>query len=88
MPSKQIYPPFTDKDRILCSRCFGSLADIEKYGCDDTGYWFIAPCKQCGAKMKWYRDNNGETRTDNDADDEENAFAFYMEGDEIIMKAE
>ena len=88
MPSKHIYPPFMDKDSLLCSRCFGSLAAIEQYGSCDMGYWFIAPCKQCGAKIKWYRDNNGETRADRGADNEENAFGFYMEGDEIVMKAE
>ncbi|HMM07402.1 MAG TPA: hypothetical protein PKD52_12190 [Clostridiales bacterium] len=87
MPSKHIYPPFMDKDSILCSRCFGPLAAIEQYGSGDKGYWFIAPCKQCGAKIKWYRDNNGETRADGDAENEENAFGFYMEGDEIVMKA-
>lgn len=88
MPSKHIYPPFMDKDTILCSRCFGPLGTIEQYGSNDTGFWFIAPCKQCGSKIKWYRDNDGKTRADSDADNEENTFSFCMEGDEIVMKAE
>lgn len=88
MSSKQIYTAFSGNHKLLCSRCFGSLGEISKYGCDDQGYWFIAPCKQCGAKIKWYRDNDGQPLVEAAPESEENAFSFALEGDEIVMKAE
>ena len=61
---KKIHPAYQDGIHLLCSRCFGSLGEIIKYGHDNQGYWFIAPCKECGTKMKWYRTADGKTKTD------------------------
>lgn len=89
MPSKSIYAPFIDGNTLLCSRCFSQIGEIEKYGCDEKGIWFIAPCSTCGAKMRWYRDNNGKPRAEEKASSEENnAFSFHMENGEVTMKSE
>lgn len=64
---KKIYPPYMDGKKLLCSRCFNPLGSIEKYGHDDKGYWFIAPCKICQAKMKWYRRPDGTAQAESPA---------------------
>ena len=87
MFSKKIYAPFIDGSRALCSRCFSPLKPIEKYGKDDSGLWFIASCSCCGAKMRWYREDDGTSKTP-DAKDEENAFSFRIENGEVVMKTE
>lgn len=89
MPSKPIYAPFIENNTILCSRCFSQLGDIEKYGCDENGLWFIASCRSCGRKMRWYRNLDGTTKTiDAEESSNENAFSFHMENGEIVMKSE
>lgn len=90
MPSKPIYAPFIENQTILCSRCFSQLGEIEKYGCDEKGFWFIASCRSCGQKMRWYRDTNGIAKAEKSTEknNEENAFSFHMENGEIVMKTE
>ena len=81
---KKVYPAYQNGAQILCSRCFGRLDTITKYGHDDTGYWFIAPCKECGAKMKWYRLANGEAETEAAAK-EDGTFGLAMIDGELTM---
>ena len=91
MPSKPFYAPFIENQTILCSRCFSQLGEIEKYGCDEKGFWFIASCRGCGQKMRWYRDADGIAKApenEKKAEEEENAFSFHMENGEIVMKSE
>ena len=89
MSSKPVYSPFIDKNTVLCSRCFAALGDIEKYGCDEKGIWFFAPCSQCGAKMRWYRQNDGTPTAEKETDaPTENTFSFHLENGEITMKSE
>lgn len=93
MPSKPIYTPFIEGQTILCSRCFSQLGEIEKYGCDEKGFWFIASCRSCKQKMRWYRQANGEGKAaeapnEPKASEEENAFSFHLENGEIVMKSE
>lgn len=88
MPSK-IYAPFIDHGAVLCSRCFSRLGDIEKYGCDENGTWFMASCRSCKSKMRWYRNADGSASSnDTDPEDNESSFSFHMENGEIIMKSE
>lgn len=88
MPSK-IYAPFIDNGVVLCSRCFSQLGDIEKYGCDENGTWFMASCRSCKNKMRWYRNTDGSASASAlEEDGKENSFSFHMENGEIIMKSE
>lgn len=82
--AKKIYPAYRDGARILCSRCFGTLGNIAKYGHDDTGYWFVAPCHECGAKMKWYRLVDGQAETEAQTV-EDGAFGLTMIDGELTM---
>ena len=90
MPSKPIYAPFIEDQTILCSRCFSQLGEIEKYGCDEKGFWFIASCRSCGQTMRWYRRPAGTAKAPESEKkvEEENAFSFHMENGEIVMKSE
>ena len=89
MPSKKIHAPFIGNgNKVLCSRCFSPLKEIEKYGCDEEGFWFIAPCSRCGAKMRWYRQKDGTAYAEETASETENSFSFDLENGEIVMKTE
>ena len=88
MPSKPIYAPLIDNGAVLCSRCFSRLGDIEKYGCDEKGTWFMASCRSCKSKMRWYRNADGTATGIDQAESEENSFSFHMENGEIVMKTE
>ena len=90
MPSKPIYAQYNEDRTILCSRCFSQLGEIEKYGCDEKGFWFIASCRSCGQKMRWYRQSDGTAKAPESEPkaEEENAFSFHMENGEIVMKSE
>ena len=89
MPSKPIYAPFVDKGAVLCSRCFSQLGEIEKYGCDEKGTWFMASCRSCKSKMRWYRNADGTAEgTEKEKETNENSFSFHMENGEIVMKTE
>lgn len=85
--NKKIYAPYVDGKRILCSRCFDSLADIVKYGHDDEGYWFIAPCRSCKAKMKWYRTKNGMPQVKTEQK-EDATFGLSMVDGELTLVTE
>ncbi|MBR5328622.1 MAG: hypothetical protein IKV45_00255 [Firmicutes bacterium] len=88
MPSK-IHAPFIDHGAVLCSRCFSQLGDIEKYGCDENGTWFMASCRSCKSKMRWYRNADGSASSnEKQTEDNENSFSFHMENGEIVMKSE
>lgn len=80
---KKVYPPHQDGTKLLCSRCFNTLGDIKKYGHDEKGYWFIAPCKNCGANMKWYRRPDGKTETERQQEDE--TFTLTMINGELTL---
>lgn len=92
MSSKRIYEPLSSGKQQVCSRCFSVLGPIEKYGCDEKGTWFLSSCSVCGAKMRWYRNNDGSVlekpSPEDAAADDENAFSFCMENGEIVMKTE
>lgn len=88
MPSKPIYAPFIDNGSVLCSRCFSRLGDIEKYGCDENGTWFMASCRSCKSKMRWYRNADGTATSTDKTESKENSFSFHMENGEIVMKSE
>ncbi|MEG0997942.1 MAG: hypothetical protein RSF13_02770 [Clostridiales bacterium] len=84
---KKIYPAFQDGKKLLCSLCFSKLGTIEKYGHDDTGYWFIACCEQCGGKMRWYRTNSGKTIVE-EKEKEDGTFDLIMIDGELTMKCQ
>ena len=81
---KKIYAPYRDGKGLLCSCCFDTLGDIIKYGHDDGGYWFIAPCKSCGAKMKWYRGKDGKPLVEAE-EKEDAAFGLSMVDGELTL---
>lgn len=81
---KKIHPAYCVGNRILCSRCFGTLGAIIQYGHDEKGYWFVASCKECGAKMKWYRTAGGTPKTE-EAPTEDGTFGLTMVDGELTM---
>ena len=58
----------------------------EEYG----AVGFIASCRSCGQKMRWYRRSDGTAKAPESEKkaEEENAFSFHMENGEIVMKSE
>ncbi len=69
---------------IRCSRCFDRPGEICRYGCDEQGFWFIAPCKSCGAWIKWYRSPEGETFVEK----EETSFIVdFVDGEAVLSLA-
>ncbi len=82
-----IYAPYQDGQRLLCSRCFNPLGSIEKYGHDSRGYWFIAPCRTCAAKMKWYRKEDGTTELPT-TEQEDGAFRLTLIDGELTLTYE
>lgn len=68
---------------ICCSRCFHTLGEISRYGLDEKGYWFVAPCVRCGALMKWYRGKDGETMTEEE--NEDNAMTISFRNGEAVL---
>jgi len=76
------YAGLEKEGEIYCSRCFDRLGEICRYGVDERGFWFVAPCRRCGAWMKWYRDRDGKTSVE----EEDAGFVVAFENGEAVLR--